>query len=133
MTMSTEPPVQPARPDPVPFDFSRLKARWAAERAAGREESERLAALVRRVCMPILKARGATAVYLFGSVAEHRAGPNSDIDLLALGVRAEDYWALRRDLEQALGRPLDLITQDDDRLFVTKIIDRGQCLYDAQS
>ena len=131
--MSTEPPIQPPGPAQAPFDFSRLKARWAAERAAERAESERLCALVRAVCIPLLKARGVTAVYLFGSVAEHRARPDSDVDLLALGVPADHYWALRRDLEQALGRPLDLMTQDDDPCFIAKIIARGQCIYDAQS
>lgn len=70
-----------------------------------------------------------TRAYLFGSIAEGRVGAQSDVDLLVLGVCAAAYWNLRRDLEQALGRPLDLFTQDDDPVFVAKIIARGQVIY----
>ncbi|WP_295880274.1 hypothetical protein [uncultured Thiohalocapsa sp.] len=38
-------------------------------------------------------------------------------------------WELRHELEQALGRPLDLHTQDDAPVFVTKAIDRGEPIY----
>jgi uncharacterized protein len=112
-----------------PFDFGKLKARWAREREAMRDESERMRALVQSGAIPILKTYGATAVYLFGSVAQGQATPSSDLDLLALGIGHADYWDLRRDLEQALGRPLDLFTQDDDAILVAKIIARGQCIY----
>ena len=67
--------------------------------------------------------------YMFGSIAEGRAGMASDVDLLVIGAKAADYWDLRRDLEEALGRPLDLFTQDDDRVLVTKIMARGKLIY----
>ena len=112
-----------------PFDFSKLKARWNLERAQTRIASARLEALVRLAAAPILQAYGVTRAYLFGSIAEGRVGAQSDVDLLVLGVGAAAYWNLRRDLEQALGRPLDLFTQDDDPVFVAKIIARGQVIY----
>jgi predicted nucleotidyltransferase len=111
-----------------PFDFSKLKARWAREEAATRAESSRLREQVRRAVPPILRRHGVGRAYLFGSVAEGRAGVNSDIDLLVTDVAAATYWDLRHDLEQALGRALDLLTQDDDPILVGKIIARGELL-----
>ncbi len=113
----------------APFDFSKLKARWERERAETSIVSARLAAHVRRTATPILRAYGVTCAYLFGSIAEGRAGIRSDVDLLVLGVAAAAYWDLRRDLEQALGRPLDLFTQADDPVFVAKVIARGEVIY----
>jgi len=66
--------------------------------------------------------------YLFGSIAEGRAHAHSDVDLLVMDVPAATYWDLRHDLEQALGRPLDLLTQDDDPVLVGKIIARGELI-----
>jgi hypothetical protein len=51
------------------------------------------------------------------------------VDLLVLGIGPAAYWALRQELEQALGRPLDLHTQDDDPVFVAKAIDRGKLIF----
>jgi len=112
-----------------PFDFSKLKARWDLERAQTRIASVRLEAQVRLAATPILQAYGVTRAYLFGSIAAGRAGARSDVDLLVLGVGAAAYWDLRRDLEQVLGRPLELFAQDDDPVFVAKVIARGQVIY----
>ena len=116
-------------PTSLPFDFSKLKARWDLERAQTRIASARLEAQVRLAAAPILHSYGVTRAYLFGSIAAGRAGAQSDVDLLVLGVSAAAYWDLRRDLEQALGRPLDLFTQDDDPVFVATISARGQVIY----
>ena len=111
-----------------PFDFSKLKARWAREQAGTRAESSRLRDQVRREVPPILHRYGVTRAYLFGSVAEGRARAHSDVDLLVMDVTAATYWNLRHDLEQALRRPLDLLTQDDDPVLVGKIIARGELI-----
>lgn len=50
-----------------------------------------------------------------------------------LGVGAGGYWELRHDLELALERPLDLITQDDDPVFVAKARSRGVQIYGPES
>jgi hypothetical protein len=39
------------------------------------------------------------------------------------------YWDLRRELEAALGRPLDLFTEADDARFVAKARARGEVIY----
>lgn len=49
---------------------------------------------------------------LFGSMANGRAGPDSDLDLAVLAatpISAEEKMALIGDLAEALGRPVDLI------------------------
>ncbi|AUB80345.1 nucleotidyltransferase family protein [Candidatus Thiodictyon syntrophicum] len=111
-----------------PFDFSKLKARWAREQAETSAESSRLRDQVSREVPPILRRYGVGRAYLFGSIAEGRAHARSDVDLLVMDVPAAIYWDLRHDLEQALGRPLDLLTQDDDPVLVGKIIARGELI-----
>jgi predicted nucleotidyltransferase len=118
-----------APPSTAAFDTSKLRARWARERAERAAASERLRARVQDTVPSIVARYGATAAYLFGSIADGRVHARSDVDLLVLGVGPTAYWALRRDLEQALGRPLDLYTQDDDPIFVGKAIARGERIY----
>jgi predicted nucleotidyltransferase len=85
------------------------------------------------VVPPVLRAHGVERAWLFGSLARGTAHARSDVDLLVLGVGAGDYWELRHDLERALERPLDLITQDDDPVFVAKARARGVQIYGPES
>lgn len=62
---------------------------------------------------------------LFGSVLTRQADADSDIDLLVQPLPKEKYWELRFDLEEVLGYPIDLFTQDDDPVLVNKITNRG--------
>lgn len=66
---------------------------------------------------------GASNVRVFGSVARGSAGPESDIDLLVdfePGRSLVDHVGLWRDLEDLLGRPVDVVSsggltdRDDD-------------------
>ena len=66
-----------------------------------------------RARAPALRARGITHLELFGSAARRQAGADSDIDLLVdladdapLGLF--DLVELKDELEQALGRPVDI-------------------------
>ena len=121
---------QRTKPD---FDFGKLRSRWHGELAEQQRLSRELGGRVRAVVPPILRAYGITRAYLFGSIPTGRAGRFSDVDLLVIGAQATLYWDLRRDLEQALGRPLDLFTQDDDPVLVAKIIARGELIYGPES
>jgi predicted nucleotidyltransferase len=76
---------------------------------------------------------GVRRVWLFGSVSQERALVDSDVDVLVSPLSAEDYWPLRRELEAAVGYPIDLYTQDDDAVFVRKVMRRGELIYDVQS
>lgn len=112
--------------------FSKVKARWRKERD---ERTSRSAALRRRLAecgAPVLRAYGVRDAWLFGSVAAGTAEPGSDLDLLVVPVTAVDFWPLRRDLEALLDCSLDLYTQDDDPVFVRKIMERGEPIREIQ-
>jgi predicted nucleotidyltransferase/DNA-binding XRE family transcriptional regulator len=65
--------------------------------------------------LAIARKRGARNVRVFGSTARGHARPDSDIDLLVdlqPGRTLLDLVALRRELSEALGRPVDVATMD---------------------
>ncbi|WP_338115161.1 nucleotidyltransferase family protein [Thiocapsa imhoffii] len=111
------------------FDYSRLKARWTEQRRASVTLSECLLEQVEREGADVFRRYHTTQAIVFGSVAEGRAHSRSDIDLVVLGTDPADYWALRRDLEETLGRPVDLHTESDDARFVAQAIARGKVIY----
>ncbi len=64
-----------------------------------------------------IKARGATSLFLFGSVAEGRAGTDSDIDLFMDYDPGENFSLfdladIKLYLEDRLGVPVDITTRD---------------------
>jgi len=63
---------------------------------------------------PILATRfGVTRLALFGSTARGNAGVNSDIDVLVAfdgPATSERYFGVQFELEDLLGRPVDLVT-----------------------
>ncbi|MBW1820114.1 MAG: nucleotidyltransferase domain-containing protein [Deltaproteobacteria bacterium] len=69
--------------------------------------------------------------YIFGSVATGSCSPKSDIDLYVETVRPEDFWALRRDLEMRADQSIDLYCQRDDLVFVSKIKERDELIYEG--
>jgi predicted nucleotidyltransferase len=70
-------------------------------------------AIRRDEILRLASEHGARDVRIFGSVARGQAGPSSDLDLL---VRLEpgrsllDLIALKQDLEDLLGIPVDVVT-----------------------
>jgi predicted nucleotidyltransferase len=57
---------------------------------------------------------GGRHVRLFGSIARGEAGPRSDVDLLielAPGRSLLDLLAIQQDLEDALGRKVEVVTE----------------------
>ena len=64
-----------------------------------------------------IKARGATSLYLFGSVARDEAGPSSDLDLfidydLEKKFSLVDLAGIKLFLEDELHLPVDITTRD---------------------
>jgi predicted nucleotidyltransferase len=114
------------------FDASRLQARWRAEARARRARSTALLADVRAKAAPVLCRFGARKAVVFGSLVEGTARDDSDIDLVVLGTEPAAYWDLRRELEAATGRALDLLTEADDARFVAKALARGEVIYAAE-
>jgi uncharacterized protein len=63
---------------------------------------------------PTLRARGVASLALFGSAGRDQIGTDSDIDILVEfdhPVGAFEFLDVKDDLEELLGRPVDLVTQ----------------------
>ena len=109
--------------------FEKLKKRWREEEAVRqREAAHRKEVLLTRAA-PLCKRYGVQEVVLFGSVLAGKSAPTSDIDLLVQPLQSADYWTFKRDIEEVTGYPVDLYTQDDDPLFVSKIRARGEVVF----
>lgn len=69
----------------------------------------------REEILQIAARHGASDVRVFGSIARGEAGPESDVDLLvALAADRSllDLVGLRQDLEDLLGRKVDVVTDN---------------------
>jgi predicted nucleotidyltransferase len=60
----------------------------------------------------ILRAAGATAVYVFGSAATGRMHEASDVDLAVSGLSPKDYLPAKVKVGNLFGRSVDLIDLD---------------------
>ena len=68
---------------------------------------------IREIVLPIARRHGVAALYLFGSYARGEATAESDIDFLMDGGEIRTLYqlaAFRLDLEEAFGKPVDLLT-----------------------
>lgn len=68
----------------------------------------------RRDLLRIAAQYGASQVRLFGSLARGEASPNSDVDILVTlqpGRSLLDLIALKQDLEDLPGCPVDVVTE----------------------
>lgn len=61
----------------------------------------------------MLRERGATSVYVFGSVASRCAGPASDLDLAVRGLPAARYFDALGALMRALPCDVDLVRLEE--------------------
>ena len=80
---------------------------------------------IRKIVSPIAQKYGVAALYLFGSYARGEATAESDIDFLMDGGEIRSLYqlsAFRLDLEDALGKQIDLLTLGhNDQVFIHKI------------
>ena len=74
----------------------------------------------------ILKAAGAEAVYVFGSVAEGPIGPGSDVDMAVAGLPPAQFFQVMGRTMLVLPRPLDLVDLDVDTPFTRYLKQRGK-------
>ena len=76
---------------------------------------------------------GVRRAYLFGSVVRPGAmRSTSDIDIAIEGrLSAEEYFSLWRQLEHAVGGwPIELVELDKDLHFATRVLERGELIYE---
>ncbi|MDY6771370.1 MAG: nucleotidyltransferase family protein [Candidatus Nanohaloarchaea archaeon] len=70
----------------------------------------------RQVIVEKLTAEGAASVELFGSYVRDEETADSDIDILVSFDESKtllDMARIERELEDELGRPVDLVTEDE--------------------
>jgi predicted nucleotidyltransferase len=74
----------------------------------------------------ILKAFGATEVYVFGSAAHGSLRADSDVDLAVSGLPPAVFFRAASKAADALNRPADLIDLDDDSAVVKYLRTSGE-------
>ena len=92
---------------------------------------------IRAKIRPICEQYRVEKVWLFGSYARGEAREDSDVDVYAetdRSVRLLDLIAFRLDVEEALGKEVDMITRiPTEYPIFTKYIERDKVLlYEAQ-
>ena len=85
----------------------------------------------------VCRAHGTRRVSLFGSFARGSAGPESDVDVLVEFANPTGLLALvrlERELSEALGRPVDLLTEEAiSHHLRDEIMQSRQVVYEALS
>ena len=80
---------------------------------------------------PLFRRYGISRAYLFGSTIRGTSKKDSDLDIYVEGLPPEKYWDLWRDLEDWAGESVDLYCQRDDPVFVRKIKEKGELIYEG--
>lgn len=121
------------------FNVAVARAALEARRARQVQERERerqaLVRILRAAVGSILpRFPGVRRAYLFGSALRHGAlRVPSDVDIALEGtLDAEGYFALWRELERVIGRPVDLVELEDDVPFAARVRERGELLYERR-
>ena len=73
----------------------------------------------------ILKNEGCQEVYLFGSLVEGTATPNSDVDIAAKGIPTGSFFKVYAALIKHLDHPVDLISLEKDDRFGNMLQEEG--------
>jgi len=88
---------------------------------------------IQRTIAPIAQKYGVEKVYLFGSYTRMEADEISDLDFLIEKGNIRGLFALsgfRLDLEEALGKSVDIVTTSiSDQKFIKKISKEAKLIY----
>ena len=74
----------------------------------------------------ILTGEGCNEIYLFGSLANGKTSPTSDIDLAVKGLRDNIFFEVLGKLLMTLNHPVDLLSLEDENRFVALLKKRGE-------
>lgn len=76
----------------------------------------------------ILTDEGCDEIYLFGSLANGKSSPKSDIDLAVKGLKDNIFFKVLGKLLGALDHPVDLLSIEDENRFIALLKKRGELL-----
>ncbi|MEW6749775.1 MAG: nucleotidyltransferase domain-containing protein [Candidatus Latescibacterota bacterium] len=117
---------------PSPALVAAWQQRFARERAALAGEEERAHAQAEQCALLLVRAFGASRVYLFGSLCTpQRLHRHSDIDLAASGVPPAQYLTALDALSRIAERGVDLVRLEDATAdMVRYITENGTVLHE---
>lgn len=72
-------------------------------------------------------------IIIFGSFIEGGFNRFSDLDIYAEGLCAEDYFEVKRTLEDIIGLEVDLFNNGDKKEFIESIKKRGLTVYERKT
>jgi len=115
-----------------------VELRWGKMRRPGGNSPD-MTAVLRRVASTIARRFRPRRIVLFGSHAEGRAGPDSDLDLLVIVSRTVASSRIRCALPDSI--PIDVLVRTqrevDRRLaagdpFFREVLGKGKVLYESR-
>jgi predicted nucleotidyltransferase len=112
--------------------FYKLQQRWQQQVLFAQHQSQEVYQALLAANSLFVKYGVQQAIW-FGSTQQERGNPNSDVDLLLIGLQIEKFWSCWRELEESLQRSVDLYTEQDDPVFVQKVKMRGKSVYSSES
>ena len=112
------------------MSFEKLKKSWLQKKEDNQDKAEKYKKLLMKRGMPVFKKFGIKKVVVFGSVMDGRFSGSSDLDIFVQDLTNKGYWRFRHEIEEAVGISIDLYTDQDDPIFVNKILTRGEVIYD---
>lgn len=110
------------------FSFDRFKASQKRKELEKLKKSNHIIQALREGGS-LFARYGVKRAVLYGSVMEKRVCDSSDVDILITDIEAEKYFALILEIEELLGRRVDLRTNDGKSEFARKITERGIVIY----
>lgn len=76
----------------------------------------------------ILLNAGASEVFVFGSVAQGKMRPDSDLDIAVRGLPPDRFFATMSEVTFAISRSFDLIDLDEENPFTQYLEKEGELL-----
>lgn len=80
------------------------------------------------IAVSILQQAGATEVFVFGSVAQGKIRPDSDLDIAVRGLPPEKFFAAMSAVTFAISRSFDLVDLDEENPFTQYLEKEGELL-----
>jgi uncharacterized protein len=111
--------------------YEKLITRWQQNKKLNTDRADTIKSRLKNECVDLYNRYGVNKVIIFGSLLTPNFNKHSDVDVLVLPLENEKYWEFQHQLEHLLNVDIDLHTNSDDPSFVSKIISRGEVIYEA--